>query len=66
VTLYYRQPYTYEPIRFRVPELHAEWADGMHHIESSDGIEVVRACDYDELRRVYEETRESLIRNMQK
>lgn len=60
MSLYFSPPYTYEPIRFRVPELHAEWPNGAYHVENPDGIEVIQAHDYDELRGHYDKVREAL------
>lgn len=58
MTLYSSPPYSHQPIRFRVPELHTS----TYHIENPDGIEVVQACDYDELRRAYDGTYALLLR----
>ena len=61
MSTYYSPTYTYEPIRFRVPELHAEWPNRAYHVENTDGIEVIQARDYDELRGHYDRAREALI-----
>lgn len=64
MSIYFSPPYAYQPLRFRVPELHYDSPGEAYHVESVEGVEVVMARDYDELRRNYDDIYAALMRQL--